>query len=89
MKDQDCIEIQELLDHTKLLLARLQEQYEQLFRMTHEAILHHATKNKIAQKIGEDKTSVQTVPIFQNVFGALCCSLANENEKILTIIGKN
>ena len=47
-----------------------------------DPIKYHGIK---AQKIGEDKTSVQTVPIFQNVFGALCCSLANENEKIVCI----
>ena len=47
-----------------------------------DPIKYHGVK---AKKIGEDKTSAQTVPIFQNVFGSLCCSFANENEKIVCI----
>tara|TARA_Y100001970_G_scaffold154080_1_gene188626 strand:- start:1058 stop:2917 length:1860 start_codon:yes stop_codon:yes gene_type:complete len=47
-----------------------------------DPIKYHGVK---AQKIGEDNTPVETVPIFQNVFGSLCCSLANENEKIVCI----
>ncbi len=47
-----------------------------------DPIKYHGVK---ALKAVEDKSSVQTTPIFQNVFGSLCCSLANENKKIVCI----
>ena len=47
-----------------------------------DPIKYHGIK---AQKSSDNKESTETTPIFQNVFGSLCCNMANENEKIICI----